>query len=130
MGVAGPGMQSTERPDVDHAAARGSQIRQGFARHQKRTAGVGFKGRVPLLDGEALKRTRGEDGGVIDDEIEMAELGQNGGHGGANRKLGADVALDSDCAAAKCGNLGGSFSGFGARGAVGDGDVGSSFGKR
>ena len=56
MGVAGPGMQSAERSDVDDAATRGAQMRQSLAGNQKRAAGIGLEGRVPLLEREALQR--------------------------------------------------------------------------
>ena len=76
MGVAGPGANPTERTDIDDAAARGAEMRQSLARDEKRAAGIGFEDLVPLLEREALERGGGEDGGVVDEDVETVELRQ------------------------------------------------------
>ena len=111
-------METAERTHVDDAAARSAEMRQGFARNQKRAAGVGFEDGVPLVEGKAFEGRGGEDGGVVDEDIEAAEAGDDCSDGGADGSFGAHVAMDGERAAAERGDVGGGFYSFGFRCAV------------
>ena len=100
MCVPGPGMQSAQRTDIDDASVRGAQVGQGFARDEKRAAGIGLKGCIPLFERQAFQSRGSEDGGIIDEQIDTAELNADRGDGGADGGLGADLALDDECTAA------------------------------
>jgi hypothetical protein len=102
-------MRRAERSNIDDAAFCRAQMRQRFARHQERTASVGFKDSVPLIEGKALQGCRGEDGGIVDEHVETSKRGEDGGDGALNRRFRADVALDGDRAAAESGDLGDGF---------------------
>ena len=56
--------------------------RCGYAalRHQERRAGVGREHPVPLLDGDVLQGLGLEDAGIVDEEVEPAELLDDRGH--------------------------------------------------
>ena len=109
MGVAGPGVETTERTHIDNATARGAKIRQGFARDEKGSAGVGFEDGIPLVEGKTFEGSRGKDGGVVDESVETAKSGDDLSDGGANGSFGAHVARDGERAAAECGDGGGGF---------------------
>ena len=53
---------------------RGAEMRMGGLGHQERGAGVGGEHRVPLLDGDVLQSFGLEDAGVVDEQVELAEL--------------------------------------------------------
>ena len=125
MRVAGPGVETTERAHVDDAALRRAELRQGFARNQKRAAGVGFEDGVPLIEGQALEGRGGEDSGVIDENVEAAKGGGDLGDGGADGGFGTNIARNGKRAAADGGDSGGGGSSSGFGGAIGDGDVGA-----
>ncbi len=80
---------------------------------------------VPLIEGKALEGSGGEDGGVIDEDVEAAEGGDDLGDSGADGGFGANVARDGERAAAKGSDGGGGLGGVGLGGAVGDGNVGA-----
>ena len=107
--MSGPGVESTERTHVNDAAARGAEMRQGFARDEKGSAGVGFKDGIPLVEGKALEGSGGKDGGVIDEDVEAAKAGDDLSDGGTDGSFGAHVARDGERAAAECGDGGGGF---------------------
>ena len=60
----------------------------------------------------------------------MAEFSNDGGDGGAYRRLVADIALDHDRAAAEGRNLSRSLRSFSMRGTAGDGDIGAGLRQR
>ena len=74
VGVGCPGVDSAKGADVDDAATGGAQMRDGFAGNQKRASGVGFEGGVPLREADLFKGRGIKDGGVVDEDVEFAEL--------------------------------------------------------
>ncbi len=94
MRVAGPGVKTTERTHVDDTTPGSAEMRQGFARNEKRTACVGFKCGVPLVEGQAFEGRGPKDGGVIDEDVELSECGHNLGDGCADGGFGAYIAGD------------------------------------
>ena len=78
---------------------------------------------VPLVEGESGEIGGGEDCGVVDEDVELAEGGDGGVDGLTDGRFGADVARNGCGAQAKGGDLAGCLIGFSERGAVSDGYV-------
>ena len=129
MGMSGPGVDSTQRTNVDDSAVAGAQMVDCFAGYQKRAAGVGFKDSVPLFEAELFKGGGIEDSSVVDEEVEPSELGGDGGDCLARGGLRADIAFDRHGAVSESFNLASCESCLLMGGAVSDGDVGSRFGE-
>lgn len=129
MGVSGPGANPTEGTNIDDASARGAEPRESLARDEERAAGIGFKDRVPLLEGEALESGGAEDGGIVDEDVEMVKRGSDGSDRGANRGFGTDVACDGERAAAEGDDFSGGLSGLDLRRAIRDGYIGAGAGE-
>ena len=125
MGVAGPGVGGTEGTDVDDAAAEGAQMGQSLARDQEGAARIRGENVVPLIESEAFERGGGEDSGVVDEDVETAEFGDDGGNGVANGGFGSDVAMGGKGAAAEGSHLRGGLRGLSLRIEEGDGDIGA-----
>ena len=125
MRMAGPGTDSAERTDVDDAAVSCAEMRKGLARDEERAAGVGFEYGIPLIESEAFERGGGEDGSVVNENVDAAEYLNDVCDCGLDRGFGADVTLYRDGAAAEGCDFGGCLRSFGLRGSIGDRDVGT-----
>ena len=125
MRVAGPGVSGPQRSEIDDAAVSGAQVGQRFAGNEKRAARVGVENIVPLFEGEAFERSRSEGAGVVDENVEAAELGDDSGDCSAYRGFGAHIARRGDSAAAESGDLRGGLRGLGMRFEISDCDVGA-----
>ncbi len=84
VGMGGPGMEAAERADVDDASVGGFEVRVRGLGDEERGAGIGFKHPVPLLDGDAFEGGGFEVAGIVDEDVETAELDGDGFDGGAN----------------------------------------------
>jgi len=82
--VRGPGAQAAERTNVDDSSFSGPQVRQGFARNQERAPRIGLEDGIPRDEGHLVERSAFEDGCIVDQEIEAAELPVDFGNGGAD----------------------------------------------
>ncbi len=129
MGVASPGAESTQRTDVDNPTLRGTEVRKSFSRNEKWAAGVGFECGIPLVERKAFESRGAEDCRVVDEDVETAELGDDGGDSGANGRLGAHIAVKGSSLAPDAGNIGGGLGGFDLRSSVGDGYIGAGIGE-
>ncbi len=94
VGVAGPGVQSSQRADVHDSALCGTKMRESLPDHEKWPADIGFEDRIPLLQADAIERLSFKDGGVVDQDIQTAMMGDGCSNRGPHRRLRAHVALD------------------------------------
>jgi len=94
--VPSPGVETAKRTHVDDATARSAEMRQSFARDEKRAAGVGFEDGIPLVERKAFEGSGGKDGGVVDEDIQSAKAGDDLSEGGADGRFGAHVARDGE----------------------------------
>src|SRR5208282_729192 len=74
MRVCRPRPQSAERTHIDDAPSALSQIRQRLARHQKRSARVRSKNRIPLRHRDLLKLDGLVIGGIIHQHVDPAHF--------------------------------------------------------
>ena len=73
VGVGGPGVGSAEGAEIEDAALGGAEVREAGAGHEEGSAGVGGEHGVPLGGGDVFEGERGEDAGVVDEEVETSE---------------------------------------------------------
>ena len=118
MGVSSPGVKTAERTHVYDSALCDAEMRQSFARDEEWAAGVRFEDSIPLVEGQAFESRGGEDGGVVDEDVEVAKCGGDLSNGGTDGSFGANVAGDSERFAAKSGDGAGSCCGVGFRRAI------------
>jgi hypothetical protein len=100
-------------------------MRVGGLSHQKWRARVGGKHPVPLLGGDVFECGLLEEAGVVDQNVELAELFDYRGDGLADALGVGEVGADGECIDVKRGERADGLFGFGLRFAIGDGDVGA-----
>jgi len=122
-------VDSAEGADVDDAAMGGFEVRVGGLGDEERAAGVGLEHGVPLGDGDGFEDGGFKDSGVVDQDIQPAEGGDDGGDGLADALGGADIALEGSGLDSEGVELGDGAGGFGLGVAVGDGDICAIFGE-
>ena len=96
---------------------------------RKGRASVGGEHRVPLLDGDVFERLGFEDAGVVDEEVELAELFDDRGDGLLDALGVAQIAADGQRVDVVGGERADGLFRLGLRAEVGDGDVRSAFGQ-
>src|ERR1700730_15417147 len=74
VSMTSPGTQSAQRTHVDDFSSSFPQMLQRFARNQKRTASVGVKDLVPLLERELSELGGLVVGGIVNQDIDSAQL--------------------------------------------------------
>jgi hypothetical protein len=125
VGVRGPGPDAAEGTDVDDAALSSLEMGQSLAGNKEGAAGIGLEDAIPTVEGERSQIGRFVDGGVVDEEIEMAEMSEDRGDGLLNGLLGADIAGNGNALRAQGFNFRGEGQSAFMRCAVGDGDAGA-----
>src|SRR5271156_2499073 len=87
-------MDAAERSDINDAPMCGLQMGMGSLRGEERSAGVGFKHGIPLLDRDSFQDLGFKAARIVDEEVETSEIGGDLGDGGLNAFGLAQVGMD------------------------------------
>ena len=87
-------------------------MRKSFPRDEKRAASIGIEDFVPLIESETFKRGGSEDCGVVDEDVETAELGCSCAYSGSDGRFGAHIAFNDSSVATDCGDIRRGLRGF------------------
>jgi hypothetical protein len=77
-------MNSPQRADIDDPALGGAQMDQRLTRQEKRPTRISLEDRIPLVEGEAVKRGRFKDSGVVHQHVKPPEATHGDGDGGSH----------------------------------------------